>query len=36
MRQALIFPGEDGCWVAACPSLPGLYQPGKDRGGGRR
>ena len=23
MRQVLIHPGEDGDWVAECPSLPG-------------
>jgi predicted RNase H-like HicB family nuclease len=23
MRQVLIHPGEDGYWVAECPSLPG-------------
>ena len=23
MRQVFIYPGEDGYWVAECPSLPG-------------
>ena len=23
MRQVLIYPGEDGYWVAECPGLPG-------------
>ncbi|MYF98343.1 type II toxin-antitoxin system HicB family antitoxin [Candidatus Poribacteria bacterium] len=23
MRQVIIYPGEDGYWVAECPSLPG-------------
>lgn len=23
MREAVIYPGEDGYWVAECPSLPG-------------
>lgn len=23
MRQIVIYPGEDGYWVAECPSLPG-------------
>jgi predicted RNase H-like HicB family nuclease len=23
MRQVLVYPGEDGYWVAECPSLPG-------------
>jgi len=31
MRQALIFPGEDGYWVAECPSLPGCISQGKTR-----
>ncbi len=28
MRQVLIHPGEDGCWVAECPSLPGCVSQG--------
>ena len=23
MRQVVIYPGEDGFWIAECPSLPG-------------
>jgi len=28
MRQVLIYPGEDGYWVAECPSLPGCVSQG--------
>lgn len=31
MRQAVIYPGEDGYWVAECPSLPGCISQGKSR-----
>ena len=31
MRQVVIYPGEDGCWVAECPSLPGCISQGKTR-----
>jgi predicted RNase H-like HicB family nuclease len=31
MRQVLIHPGEDGYWVAECPSLPGCVSQGKTR-----
>ena len=31
MRQVLIFPGEDGYWVAECPSLPGCVSQGVSR-----
>jgi predicted RNase H-like HicB family nuclease len=31
MRQAIIYPGEDGWWVAECPSLPGCISQGKTR-----
>ncbi|MDD2902516.1 MAG: type II toxin-antitoxin system HicB family antitoxin [Syntrophales bacterium] len=31
MRQALIYPGEDGYWVAECPSLPGCISQGKTK-----
>jgi predicted RNase H-like HicB family nuclease len=31
MRQALIYPGEDGYWVAECPSLPGCVSQGATR-----
>ena len=32
MRQIVVHPGEDGCWIAECPSLPGCISQGKDRG----
>ncbi len=28
MRQVLIYPGENGYWVAECPSLPGCVSQG--------
>jgi predicted RNase H-like HicB family nuclease len=28
MRQVLIYRGEDGFWVAECPSLPGCISQG--------
>jgi predicted RNase H-like HicB family nuclease len=31
MRQILIYPGEDGYWVAECPSLPGCITQGRTR-----
>ena len=31
MRQAVIYPGEDGFWVAECPSLPGCISQGETR-----
>lgn len=31
MRQVLIYPGEDGFWVAECPSLPGCVSQGATR-----
>ena len=31
MRQILIYPGEDGYWVAECPSLPGCVSQGTTR-----
>ena len=31
MRQAIIYPGEDGFWVAECPSLPGCISQGETR-----
>ena len=31
MRQVVIFPGEDGYWVAECPSLPGCVSQGETR-----
>ena len=31
MRQTLIYRGEDGYWVAECPSLPGCISQGRTR-----
>lgn len=31
MRQVVIYPGEDGWWVAECPSLPGCISQGRTR-----
>ena len=31
MRQVVIYPGEDGYWVAECPSLPGCISQGTSR-----
>ncbi|MBN1866328.1 type II toxin-antitoxin system HicB family antitoxin [Candidatus Sumerlaeota bacterium] len=31
MRQVIVFPGEDGYWVAECPSLPGCVSQGSTR-----
>jgi len=31
MRQVVIYPGEDGYWVAECPTLPGCISQGKTR-----
>lgn len=31
MRQVMIYPGEDGYWVAEVPSLPGCISQGKTR-----
>jgi predicted RNase H-like HicB family nuclease len=31
MRQVIIYPGEDGLWVAECPSLPGCVSQGESR-----
>ncbi len=31
MRQVIIYPGEDGFWVAECPSLPGCISQGTTR-----
>ena len=31
MRQVLLYPGEDGYWVAECPSLPGCISQGHSR-----
>ena len=31
MRQVLLYRGEDGYWVAECPSLPGCVTQGETR-----
>jgi predicted RNase H-like HicB family nuclease len=31
MRQVIIYPGEDGYWVAKCPSLPGCISQGRTK-----
>jgi len=31
MRQIILYPGEDGYWVAECPSLPGCLSQGKTK-----
>ncbi len=31
MRQVIIYPGEDGFWVAECPSLPGCISQGQTK-----
>jgi predicted RNase H-like HicB family nuclease len=31
LRQVIISPGEDGFWVAECPSLPGCISQGETR-----
>jgi predicted RNase H-like HicB family nuclease len=31
MRQVLIYPGEDGYFIAECPSLPGCISQGKSK-----
>ena len=31
MRQILLYPGEDGYWVAECPSLPGCISQGETK-----
>ena len=31
MRQVIIYPGEDGYWVAECPTLPGCVSQGETR-----
>ncbi len=31
MRQVVIYPGEDGYWVAECLSLPGCVSQGKTK-----
>ena len=31
MREVIIYPGEDGYWVAQCPSLPGCISQGQTK-----
>lgn len=31
MRQVIIYRGEDGYWMAECPSLPGCLSQGKTK-----
>jgi predicted RNase H-like HicB family nuclease len=31
MRQVIIYPGEDGFWIAECPSLPGCISQGRTK-----
>ena len=31
MRQVVLHPGEDGFWVAECPSLPGCISQGETK-----
>jgi predicted RNase H-like HicB family nuclease len=31
MRQIILYPGEDGYWVAECPSLPGCVSQGSTK-----
>ncbi len=31
MRQTLLYRGEDGYWIAECPSLPGCISQGRTR-----
>ena len=31
MRKVILYPGEDGYWVAECPSLPGCRSQGKTK-----
>ena len=31
MREVVLYPGEDGYWVAECPSLSGCISQGKTR-----
>jgi predicted RNase H-like HicB family nuclease len=31
MRQVVVCPGEDGWWVAECPSLPGCISEGRTK-----
>lgn len=31
MRAVVLYPGEDGYWVAECPSLPGCISQGSSK-----
>ena len=31
MRQVVVYSGEDGCWIAECPSLSGCISQGKTK-----
>jgi predicted RNase H-like HicB family nuclease len=31
LRQVLLYPGEDGYWMAECPSLPGCISQGETK-----
>ena len=31
MRQVMLYKGEDGYWIAECPSLPGCVSQGKSK-----
>ena len=31
MRQVVLYPGENGYWIAECPSLPGCISQGISR-----
>jgi len=31
MRQVILYPGEDGYWIAECPSLPGCVSQGQSK-----
>ena len=31
MRQVVLYPGEDGFWIAECPSLAGCISQGESR-----
>ncbi len=31
MRKVIIYPGEDGYWIAQCPSLPPCISQGKTK-----
>lgn len=33
MKQVVLYPGEDGYWVAECPSRPGRVSQGKMKEG---